>query len=194
MFNSLSQDDNRKERISDEVLFASSLTNPSLFSVILDRYQMAFLRKAEYIIKDADIAEDIVQDTFVKIYRRAKSFTPQGEGSFRAWAYRVLMNTAFTRYQKEKVGSKVELSAELAEILPDEAEEEIKANMEMKDYITSVLSRMPAHLSEILNEFFIKGKSQEEIANENNLSVGAVKVRIYRAKESFRQMAGNVSR
>ncbi len=191
MFKSLSRNDDAKEMLSDEALFASSLKDPALFALILDRYQEAFLRKAEYIVKDRDIAEDIVQDTFVKIYRRAKSFTPQGEGSFKAWAYKVLMNTSFTYYQKVKGKMETSFSPEMAELLPDEKETEGRMNMELKDYVVSILSRMPSHLSEILNEFFIKGKSQEEIANENNLSVGAVKVRIYRAKEAFRETATN---
>lgn len=144
-------------------------------------------------MKNDDLAEDVVQDTFVKIYRFGEKFTPNGEGSFKAWAYRVLMNTAFTHYQKVKNKGTISLSPELGELLPDEAEEGEQTGREMRDYIASVLKRMPEHFSKILSEFFIKGKSQEEIARENNISLSAVKVRIYRAKESFRQIAANIT-
>lgn len=184
--------DNQKQILTDEELFALSLEKPYLFSQILDRYQDAFLRKAEGIIKDRDRAEDIVQDTFVKIYRRGGTFASQGNGSFKSWAYRVLMNTAFTEYQKTNGRGSVEFSPELMEIIPDKDEEGRVANKEMRDYISSVLSRMPAQFSEVLNKFFLQGKSQEEIAVESGLSAGAVKVRIHRAKESFRQIAGSI--
>lgn len=176
-------------RLGDEALFTLSLKYPSFFTHVLERYQGAFLRKAKSIIKDGDTAEDIVQETFVKIYRRGATFTEKGNGSFKAWAYKVLMNTALTQYQKEKGKGAVEFSPELSEILPDLAEEEARDNLERQDYITSVLGRMPKNLAHILAEFFLKGKSQEEIAREGNLTVGAVKVRIYRAKEVFREIS-----
>lgn len=189
---SQSQTDNQKDILTDEEFFALSLEKPHFFAEILDRYQDAFLRKAEGIIKDSDRAEDIVQDTFVKIYRRGGTFVSQGNGSFKSWAYRVLMNTAFTEYQKTNGRGSVEFSPELMEIIPDKDEEGRMANKEMRDYIFSVLSRMPVQFSEVLNKFFLEGKSQEEIATESGLSTGAVKVRIHRAKESFRQISGSV--
>ncbi len=180
-----------RTNLADEELFARSLESPSFFGEILSRYQEAFLRKAEGVIKDRDKAEDIVQDTFVKIYRRGETFVSQGNGSFKSWAYRVLMNTAFTEYQKASGRKTAEFSPEMAEIIPDKDEEGRMANREMRDYITSVLSRMPTHFSEVLYKFFLESKSQEEIAAEIGLSEGAVKVRIHRAKESFRQITGS---
>jgi RNA polymerase sigma-70 factor (ECF subfamily) len=178
--------------MTDEELFALSLEKPYIFAEILERYQEAFLRKAESIIKDRDRAEDIVQDTFVKIYRRGGTFVSQGNGSFKSWSYRVLMNTAFTEYQKTNGRGSIEFSPELMEVIPDRDEEGRMANREMGDYISSVLSRMPAQFSEVLRKFFLEGKSQEEIAREGGLSSGAVKVRIHRAKESFRRVSGGV--
>ena len=184
--------DSQKESLADEELFTRSLLEPHLFEEILERYQGAFLRKAEGITRDRDRAEDIVQDAFVKIYRRGETFVSRGEGSFRSWAYRVLTNTAFTEYQKTNGRGAIELTPELMEIISDKDEEGRTANKEMRDYISSVLSRMPSQFSEVLCKFFLQGKSQEEIASENGLSAGAVKVRIHRAKESFRQIAGGV--
>ena len=117
------------------------------------------------------------------------TLTSNGDGTFRAWAYKVLTNTALSQYQKEKGRGTIALSPELSEILPDFGEEEARGGRENRNYIASVLGRMPENLAHVLSEFFLKGKSQEEIAQNENLSVGAVKVRIYRAKEMFREIS-----
>ena len=62
--------------LSDEDILARSGAQPWLFSMLLDRYQDAFLRKAMSIIHDPQDAEEIVQDTFTKIYLHTSSFSP----------------------------------------------------------------------------------------------------------------------
>lgn len=170
----------------DEDVFLASRDKPYLFSVILDRYQEAFIRKAKQIVKTDEDAEDVVQTAFTKIYLYSGRFTSQGEGSFKSWAYRILMNTAFTHYQKQKRNRGVALTDELEEILPDAKEMAESERKELIDYVASVLVRMPDSLASVLGKFFLEGKSQEEIAKEEGVSVGAIKTRVYRAKDSFR--------
>lgn len=172
---------------SDEWLFARSLENPRLFGEILARYQAAFLRKALAVMKDESAAEDVVQETFTRIYLKGHSFTDQGEGSFKSWGYRILLNVSYTHYQKRKRTTGVELSEELLEILPDNTGD-TRERREMVDYVTSILNRMPDNLANTLSRFLLDGMSQEEIAAQDGVSVGAVKTKVYRAKEAFRRL------
>lgn len=178
---------------TDEELFLASRSKPYLFGIILDRYQDAFLRKAKQILKTDEDAEDAVQMTFTKIYLYSARFTPQGDGSFKSWGYKILMNTAFTHYQKMKRNSGIQLTDELEEILPDMKGVSAAEHKELIDYVASILNRMPDHLSRILGKFFLEGKSQEEIAKEEGISVGAVKTRVYRAKEAFRNILATLT-
>ncbi|MEK7567842.1 MAG: RNA polymerase sigma factor [Patescibacteria group bacterium] len=173
--------------IADEELFQRSLKMPSLFSIILDRYQDAFLRKAKSVMKTDEGAEDVAQETFTKIYLKGNSFISQGKGSFKSWGYRVLMNTAFTHYQKKKRGNVVEFSEEFAEIFPDTKQMDREEQKVLADYVSSVLVRIPDNFSSVLSKFFLEGKSQEEIAKEEGVSIGSVKTRVYRAKDAFRE-------
>ncbi len=84
----------------DEQILLVSRAQPWIFSVLVDRYQEPFLRKAKGIVRDPRDAEEIVQDTFTKIYVYADKYESQSGAKFSSWAYRILMNTAFTRYQK----------------------------------------------------------------------------------------------
>ena len=90
------------EERADEEILRRSIRQPALFEVLLTRYQDAFLRKAQSIVRNQEEAEDIVQEAFAKIYQYANRFVVQDGASFKSWGYKILMNTAFTHYQKRK--------------------------------------------------------------------------------------------
>ncbi len=174
------------EEIADEKVLTESLAHPSRFGIIVDRYEEAFLRKAESIIHSREEAEDIVQETFAKIYFNARRFTPQEGATFRSWAYKILVNTTFTHYQKLKKrgGMSLELDPELWDILPDPAGNFYDEDS-MRDYVASFLARMPSQLARPLKLHFIEEYSQKEIADMEGTTISAVKTRIYRAKREF---------
>ena len=91
------------KNLPDEEILAISLVSPSVFEILVDRYQSAFLRKAGSIVKRKEEAEDATQETFVKIYLNAKKFKKEKAGdSFKNWAYKILVNCAISRYGKLK--------------------------------------------------------------------------------------------
>lgn len=179
---------------SDEQLLAESKHRPYLFAILLDRYEAAFLRKALSILRNKEEAEEVVQDAFTKIYLHADTFDPERGGSFSSWGYKILMNTAFTRYQKRKRESSktAHLDPEIYEILPDTHGEKIE-DKEIRDYVLTALAKMPETLSRVLSLHFLEGLPQKEIAKREQISVGAVKTRVYRAKEEFRKISNNYS-
>ncbi|MCW9054858.1 MAG: RNA polymerase sigma factor [Candidatus Pacebacteria bacterium] len=173
---------------SDEEVLALSVRRPEAFKVLLERYQAPFLRKALSILRNKEDAEEVVQEAFSKIYLYADRFEVQAGASFSSWGYRILMNTAFTRYQKLKKewARTQKLDPEVYERLPDTAALQFE-KLELSDYIVSVLEQMPEHLARILTRHFIDGRPHKEIAEEEGISVGAVKTRVHRAKEAFRK-------
>lgn len=182
-------------QMKDEEVLEKSLKHPSLFAVLVDRYEEAFLRKAEGIVRSREEAEDIVQETFTKIYFNARRFQPQEGATFRSWAYKILVNTTFTHYQKVKkrTGTRVDLDPELWDILPDPAGNFYDEDS-MRDYVASFLARMPSQLAKPLKLHFLDEYSQKEIADMEGTTVSAVKTRIYRAKAEFRKLLDKESR
>jgi len=175
---------------SDEEILALSVDSPTFFSVLVDRYQQAFLRRAERIVGEREEAEDIVQGTFTKIYVNAARFKSVPGASFKSWAYKILHNTAFTSYQglRKKGNATVTLETEIYEILPDASSEIFHRKRELSDYIASVISRMPSSLGRMLKLYFLEDKSHKEIAEMEHTSVGAIKTRIHRAKKEFKKI------
>lgn len=179
-----------KEHTDAEVL-TLSVTNPNVFGVLIERYEEAFLRKARSILGyDTDEVNDIVQETFTKIYLNADKFKPMPGASFKSWAYRILLNVTFTWYGKLKKGREavMRLDPELDEVIPDKKASSEFERETTKDYVISVLVRMPDSFAKVLRSYFIDGKSHKEIAKEEGVSVEAIKTRMCRAKKEFKKI------
>lgn len=174
---------------SDEELLAASLESPALFALLVRKYEAPFLRKAGSILRGREEAEDCVQEAFTKIYLNAGKFKKQEGASFSSWAYRILINTALTRYARAKRrGEKVvELDEEIWALIPDKNLRQFERK-ELTDMVASVLTRMSPLFARALAMFFIEGKTQEEMAAEEGVSVGAIKTRVHRAKQEFRKV------
>ena len=175
--------------LSDEEVLARSQKEPWLFSVLLDRYQDAFMRKARRIVfNDAD-AEEVVQDAFTKIYQNAHRFETRADASFSSWGYRILMNTAFTRYQKlRREGSRfIAAESDVMELLGSDREE--GGRKEREDAVERVLARLPGHFAAVLRLHYLEHWPHKDIAEETGESVGTIKARIHRAKAAFRKEA-----
>jgi RNA polymerase sigma-70 factor, ECF subfamily len=172
---------------SDEDILMASKAQPWLFSVLVDRYQEPFLRKARSIIRNPLDAEEVVQDAFTKIYVYADKYEPQSGAKFSSWAYRILMNTAFTRYQKLiKEGQRfTSIDPEFEQFIGEMKEHTGFA--EKRDGIERILERLPGHFSYVLRLHYLERWSQEDIAQETGENVGTIKARIHRAKAAFKK-------
>ena len=179
--------DTPDDDLTDEALLKESQLKPWLFSVLVSRYEEAFLRKAKNIVRDPRDAEEVVLDTFTKIYFHASSFSPQDGAHFSSWAYRILMNTAFTRYQKLiKEGQRFMIfEPEYEQFVGEESNH--SGFEERKDGIERILVRLPGHFAYVLRLHYLEHWSHDDIAKTTGENVGTIKARIHRAKEAFRK-------
>ena len=146
--------------MSDEQVLAASLSHPSLFALLVRKYEEPFLRKAMSIVHEREEAEDIVQEAFTKIYLNAGKFKTAEGARFSSWGYRILINTALTHYQKRKRegGRVVELDEEIWALIPDKNLRQFEKK-EFVDEVASVLSRMPSCLCSRSLLIFYRGQN-----------------------------------
>lgn len=166
-----------------------SLSQPSVFEMLVDRYQDDFFRTALKIVHHKEEAEDIIQESFTKIYLNAKKFREVEGASFKSWAYKIVINTAFTHYKKLKRSresikyvdqSFYEGFAEVGRNIETEADIQI--------LVSRNLSKMPLHLQAVLKKYYLEDKSQKSIAEEEKVSVTTIKMRLFRAKKVLRKI------
>src|SRR3989338_2098834 len=174
--------------LSDAKLLARSRREPELFSVLVRRYEAALLRRAHKILFSPEDAEEVVQDAFTKMYLYADKYRPQEGATFSSWAYTILNRVAYTKYsaRRKEGGQRAELEPEHYESLPD-ARAEFLEDLSVRNEVLAALAKLPETAAKILRLQFIEGKSQEEIAKSERLSIRAVKTRVHRAKKLFKQ-------
>lgn len=176
------------ELAKDEVILRASLKNPSLFGVLVDKYQEAFLRSAQRVVKTKENAEDVVQEAFAKIYKNAKKFKKQEGIEFKSWAYKVLLNTTFSYYQrlKKKQGISLEFFETYKYDVIDE-KDDLKANLETKDLIARVLLELPEDLKKIVEMHYLRDMSYEAISKKEGLTIAAIKMRLFRSRKMLKE-------
>jgi len=174
--------------LTDAQVLARAQKEPELFVILVRRYEAALLRRAKIILRSPEDAEEAVQDAFTKMYLYADKYRPQEGASFSSWMYTILNRVAYTKYsaRRKESGHRANLEPEHYESLPDTRAEFLE-DLSVRDEVIAALAKLPETAAKILQLQFIEGKTQEEIAAAEDLSIPAVKTRVHRAKKLFKQ-------
>ncbi len=183
----------------DEEILQRSVQNPSLFSVLVEKYQIPFLRKAQGIVHSKEGAEDIVQETFTKMYLNATRFKKQDGIEFKSWAWRILVNTSLTHYRKlKKTFGDVSYLDEILSKSEDSEEglglpiENTLDRDERVDTIKEAIKQLPAESAELVTAHYIEDRPYEEIAKKHGISIGALKMKLFRARKVLKGLVKEI--
>ena len=150
------------------------------------------MRTANRVLNNMEEAEDAVQDAFVKIYFNAKKFKKQDGIEFKSWAFKVLFNTALTRYRRAKrFKTEAEYNDALLSVQDKDCDADFKKRGE-RDMIDSVLRQMPEDLSAILKQHYLDDMPYADISTSNGMSIGAIKMKLFRARKLFKEIMGSM--
>lgn len=157
------------------------------FEELYHRYQPYVYNIVNGIVQNADDARDVTQDVFLHVYDSLSRF--RGGSAFSTWLYRVAVNAAITHVRKEKRHPQIPLEA-LREFRADiDAEPEQQATRaETQQAVQEMLAQLPEQQRAALILRYFQELSLEEMAEVMNCSVAAVKVRLHRARNSFRRL------
>ncbi|MCL5017101.1 MAG: RNA polymerase sigma factor [Patescibacteria group bacterium] len=180
--------------LNDEEILVLSQEDPTYFTFLVSKYQDAFLRAARGITRNLEEAQDIVQETFIKIYRYSENFQKRPGIAFKSWAYRILINTAITHYQKLKRerGNTEYIDLVLYDdSLPLSKREDFDLKRDILTGVSAVIGAMPEHLARVLKMYYFEDRSYEEIARSEKISMPALKMRMFRAKRAFKKISNS---
>lgn len=136
----------------------------------------AFLMRSGGV--STEIAEELVQETMIKVWRKAPSFSP-AQASASTWIYTIARNTRIDWHRKQQRQDESLVSAE--DLYADREIEEPDASVLRLNLRTSIeegLKSLPAEQSEVLRLMYFQGKSGQQVADMLELPLGTVKSRI----------------
>ena len=157
------------------------------FDLLVLKYQSRLISSAFKFVKDVQIAEDIVQDSFIKAFKALESF--REDSSFYTWIYRITVNTSKNFLVSKKRKSEL-LNSDLSEeasygIEPVEtySPEDLLQATQLKKVITETIDQLGEDTRTALTLRELDGLSYEQIADVVNCPVGTVRSRIFRGRE-----------
>ena len=189
---------NRK-KIKDndtELIQAINSGQFNLFHDLVKRYEQKLYNFSLRMCRDPSDAEDMVQETFLNVFRYLKDF--RYETKFKNWLYRIAASTCIKKRRKSKFAPERELS--LDEFIPkDEAEAQVQVpnwalmpldqllNEELADMINQAILSLPEKYRLVIVLRDLEGFSTAETAQILGLSAANVKVRLHRARLFLRE-------
>lgn len=149
------------------------------FESLFRQFQGEVHRWIVRIVRDPGVAEDLTIETFWRIHRAHARFDP--ERSFAAWARRIATNVALDYLKK----SRPEVA--LPEDLPAAVSPDPGVQQDLRDRVGRAFGQLPAKLRVAATLALIEEEPYQEIADALGISVGAVKLRVFRAVRLLRK-------
>ena len=159
----------------------------SLFEELFRDFRGPILNYLYRLIGDASRAEELTQDVFVKAYRALRLPT---DANHRAWLYRIATNTAHDHLRRRKLVQWLPL---LDRDVPDPTHNNPENALGEHESVQQALDQLAPKYRAPLILYSVQGYSIKEIGTMLGISEGAVKTRLYRAREAFRKVYGEES-
>ena len=159
--------------------------NTGAFSFLVEKYQDMIYGLCLKMLQNAEDAEELAQDTFVKAYRSLNSY--KGNSKFSTWLYRIAYNASISLIRKRKL----ELHSLDEQRLSDEDEVRIQQQLgqikkeEVSAYLKKAIERLPGDDQVLITLFYYEEQSVEEVAQITGLTESNVKVKIHRARKKM---------
>ncbi len=179
--------------LDDEVLISRvARRDSSALEHLYDRYARIVYATALRMLGNTELAEDIVQETFWRVWRRSTSFTI-GRGQVAGWIFGIAHNLCIDELRRQRsrpvtVQSEQEEQAilEQPDLRGDVADAAIER--ERRRIILQALAQIPPEQREVLELAYFGGLSQSEIAQRLNSPIGTVKTRTRLALQKMRDL------
>jgi len=172
------------------------------FNDLVELYEKKVYNIAYNMLRNHEDAEEILQETFIKVYDNIKNF--EGRSKFSTWIYRIATNEALMLIRKRNPVPAISIDepidddyrAKIRRELVDwrENPQDIYLKKEFKEKIDHIILTLPEGYSSVFVLRDIEGLSGEEVSEILGISIAAVKARLHRARLYGREILNNYFR
>jgi RNA polymerase sigma-70 factor, ECF subfamily len=177
-----------------EVLARVAAGDSDAFALVVEAHQERLLRLCERMLGDAEEARDAAQEVFLKAYRKAADFRPQGQ--VYTWLYRIATNHCLNKLRRRRLVRFVRWEdseeRDAAPFDPPDGGPDPEAALESRRrwrQARKVIARLPAGQRAVLVLARFEGLSYRQIAEVLGITEGAVESRLFRAMRHIESAA-----
>lgn len=157
------------------------MTETLSFEEVAGRLTPPLRRYLEHFLDDASLADDLLQETLLRISKSLSAF--EGRSSLETWAFGVATHTAIDHLRRSSAGSRV-VAIEEGDALPsgaDDVDEPLIVD-EMSSCVRAEIDSLPGHYRAALVLHDMEGKTAQQTAEICGCSLATAKIRIHRAR------------
>lgn len=192
-----------KSMTDEELALAYIDGNNRAFDELLSRNQDKIFTYIMYNVKNEDVANDLFQETFLKVIHKLQNRQYSDSGKFICWVNRIAHNVVIDYYRSQKNDKVVDASKDndltrinSSVLLGDSRENELTNNQTLKD-IVSLMNMLPATQREVVYMRYFQNLSFKEIAEETqvsiNTSLGRMRYALLNMRRLLREHEINLS-
>ena len=153
---------------------------------ILRAYRRKVFGLAYSFVRDREMAEDVAQEVFIKVWRSLSAF--DARASLSTWIYTIARNTSLSALRDRRRSGKLEdTSAAEVELASESGAVELAAE---NASLLRLIERLPDKQRRVILLFYMQEQSHEEVATMLAMPVGTVKTLLHRARASLAAAAG----
>jgi RNA polymerase sigma factor (sigma-70 family) len=159
--------------------------NSNAFNILVDRYKDLVFSLALKMVKNREEAEEVAQDTFIKVFKSLSQF--KGDSKFSTWIYKVTYNTCLDRLKKTKREQQV-VSIDDFNINQIKSIDNALDKMEEEERekaIQDCINLLPSDDAFLLTLFYFEEQSLEEISKVLGITPNNVKVKLFRSRKKL---------
>ena len=160
-------------QIEEEIVSLLQRGDKKAISLLYECYADALYGVILKVITDEDIAQDVLQEAFVKIWKNAKSYDPKKAKLF-TWLYRISYNAAIDKIRSVSKKTKKEVQIEASNVYKITSE---GLNQDVID-IKKHLKTLDEKYQIVINALFFEGMTQQEASDELDIPLGTIKSRL----------------
>ncbi len=183
-----------REMTDEELAIKYGRGNNKAFDVLLERNQSKIYSYILFVVRDSNIADDVFQDTFIKVITKLRTGVYADTGKFSSWLTRIAHNVIIDMYRDKKHEHIVEnedndlSNIENADLLDDNIEMRFIEEQNCRDAIM-IMDALPANQREIVYMRIFQQMSFKDIATTTGMSINTALGRMRYAILNMRRLA-----
>ncbi|MAU27179.1 MAG: RNA polymerase subunit sigma-70 [Muricauda sp.] len=142
-------------------------------SLLYDNYADTLFGVAYKVVKDEELAQDVLQESFIKIWKKSDSYDPSKAKLF-TWLFRITRNTAIDKLRSANTKADKEIQIDVSDVY------NVGVNSIRPEFLDmqETLEKIEPKYQIVLDALFFQGMTQQEASEELDIPLGTVKSRL----------------
>jgi RNA polymerase sigma-70 factor (ECF subfamily) len=159
--------------------------NDKAISLLYDNYADTLLGVANKVLRNEELAQDVLQESFVKIWKKADTYDPSKAKLF-TWLFRITRNTAIDKLRSTNLKSDKEIQMDVSDVYNLGVDSIRPEFLDVQEHLDKIEDKYQI----VLDALFFQGMTQQEASDELDIPLGTVKSRLKIGLRELRKIYG----